>query len=138
MDNDFIQGTAERVVDWINEQVAYTIIEEINNLIGLDKIIADDLANRIKLFEESRDSVEDEEIKNMMEVPTIEFPNVTAKLEYAFKALLHAGYTFTHDINYAGKVTVRFFKQEFVKYFILDTKFSTTIEEYVEPVEETI
>lgn len=125
---DFISDTAQWFAEWINEKIATVIIKEIDSFIWLEQIIANDLANRIKLFNESRDSVKDEEIKAAMQEPTIDFKNTTDKLQYAFKALLQKDYTFTHDVDRYWRVFIKFFKLEKEVIYQLNTSYSIWIE----------
>lgn len=128
-DTNFIGESAQRYAEAINEQVAIAITTEIDRMIDLDSVIAEDLENRKTAFQEAYDSTEDEELRAAMKEPTIEFPNITSKLEYAFKALLSKWFTFTHDINWAWVVSIKFFKiEKEVKYYI-DAKYSVNIDE---------
>lgn len=127
-DINYISETAQRFAEWINEKIAVVIIKEIDNFIWLEQIIANDLANRIKLFNESKDSVTDEEIKSAMKEPTIDFKNTTEKLQYAFKALLQQNYTFTHDIDKAWRVYIKFFKLEKEVVYQLNTSYTIWID----------
>jgi len=130
-ETNYIQDTAQRLAEWMNEKIATVIVDEINSMIWLDQIIADDLANRKKEFEEAKKSVKDKDIELAMQEPTIEFPTITSKLEYAFKALLHKGYTFTHDVDHTWRVYIKFFEIKKEVVYVLDTKYTINISEEV-------
>ena len=129
---DFKQESAERYMVRINEQVASVIIDKINVKIWLDQIIADDLANRIASFKESKEKMIadwETEMAEMLTEPTLEFSNVTDKLTYAFQALMTRWYTFTHDILSNWLVVIKFFKIEDEFRFQLNAKYSVWIKE---------
>lgn len=133
--NNFQQVAAQNYIDAMNDKIASVIINKINLLVDLDKVIADDLANRKAQYEESKAKLLEDGSENWKEIaskmvePTLEFKDVTTKLTYAFQVLLSKGYTFTHDILGNGEVVIKFFKIEQEYRFILDTKYSVGISE---------
>lgn len=133
--NNYQQDTAQRMIDAMNDKIATVIVDKINEKFDLDKIIADDLANRVRVYEESKakfleDGSEDgKEIADKLVKPEIEFKDITEKLTYAFQVVLDKGYTFTHDILGNGEVIIKFFKIESEYRFLLDTKYSVNISE---------
>ena len=129
MDNtNYMQETAERLMAAMNDQIAKVIVEEINQLIGLDSIIDNDKAGRKKDFEDRLASTTDTDlIEAMWEYKDFEFSSIAEKLEYAFAALLHKGFTFTHDVLPTGKVIVRFYEIKSTKEFQLETTYNVSI-----------
>lgn len=129
MDNtNYMQETAERLMAAMNDQIAKVIVEEINVLINLDSIIDNDRATRKKDFEERLASTTDKElIDAMWEYKDFEFSSIAEKLEYAFAALLHKWFTFTHDVLPTGKVVVRFYEIKSTKEFQLETTYNVSI-----------
>lgn len=128
---NFIGETAQRFAEGINEQVAIKIVEVIDEVIDLKNIIAEDLKMRQLDFDIAKESCKDEEIRSMMQEPTIEFKDITQKLEYAFKALLSKGYTFTHDINMGGVLSIKFFKIEKEFKYEVSTTFKSEIKDII-------
>ena len=129
MDNtNYMQDTAERLMAAMNDQIAKVIVEEINQLINLDSIIDNDKAGRKKDFEERLASTTDADlIEAMWEYKEFTFSSISEKLEYAFAALLHKWFTFTHDVLPTGKVIVRFYEIKSTKEFQLETTYNVSI-----------
>ena len=92
--NNYQQDTAQRMIDAMNDKIATVIVDKINEKFDLDKVIADDLANRVKVYEESKakfleDGSEDgKEIADKLVKPEIEFKDITEKITYAFQVVL--------------------------------------------------
>ena len=85
--NDFISNEANGVVDAMNDKIAAAAIEVISDLINLDDIIAKDLEHRVAKFKEAQDAETDQELKDLMQEPTLEFKSTLEKFQYAFTAL---------------------------------------------------
>lgn len=125
--SEFIQTKGQDTVDKINEQIATILVEVIDEHIDLEKTISEDLNNRYKSYQEAYNSCKDEDLKQAMQEPKIEFNTIKDKLDYAYSALINKWLIITHDINQNWLVTVRIYKEESTKRFLISSENSTTV-----------
>ena len=126
--NDFISNEANGVVDAMNDKIAAAAIEVISDLINLDDIIAKDLEHRIAKFNEARDAETDQELKDLMQEPTLEFKSTLEKFQYAFTALTAKWLILTHDVLKDWTVNIKIFKLEKEVNYKLSNKSTISIE----------
>lgn len=126
--NDFISNEANGVVDAMNDKIAAAAIEVISDLINLDDIIAKDLESRIAKFQEAKDLETDQELKDLMQEPTLEFRSTLEKFQYAFTALTAKWLILTHDVLKDWTVNIKIFKLEKEVNYKLSNKSTISIE----------
>lgn len=126
--NDFISNEANGVVDAMNDKIAAAAIEVISDLINLDDIIAKDLEFRVSKFKEARDAETDQELKDLMQEPTLEFKSTLEKFQYAFTALTAKWLILTHDVLKDWTVNIKIFKLEKEVNYKLSNKSTISIE----------
>lgn len=126
--NDFISNQANDVVDAMNDKIAVAAIEVISDLIDLDDIIAKDLEHRIAKFNEAKDAETDQELKDLMQEPTLEFKSTLEKFQYAFTALTAKWLILTHDVLKDWTVNIKIFKLEKEVNYKLSNRSTISIE----------
>ena len=126
--NDFISNEANGVVDAMNDKIAAAAIEVISDLINLDDIIAKDLEFRVSKFKEAQDAETDQELKDLMQEPTLEFRSTLEKFQYAFTALTAKWLILTHDVLKDWTVNIKIFKLEKEVNYKLSNKSTISIE----------
>lgn len=126
--NDFISNEANGVVDAMNDKIAAAAIEVISDLINLDDIIAKDLEFRVSKFQEAKDLETDQELKDLMQEPTLEFKSTLEKFQYAFTALTAKWLILTHDVLKDWTVNIKIFKLEKEVNYKLSNKSTISIE----------
>lgn len=126
--NDFISNQANDVVDAMNDKIAVAAIEVISDLIDLDDIIAKDLEHRVAKFNEAKDAETDQELKDLMQEPTLEFKSTLEKFQYAFTALTAKWLILTHDVLKDWTVNIKIFKLEKEVNYKLSNRSTISIE----------
>lgn len=109
---DFIQKSAEDLAEIMNNAVAKTAIDIIEQTIWTSNIIAEENIQIYNEFKKSMESVpeEDKDLYKDHEPQYIKFNNITDEFSYSFRKLIENWYSLLHTILPNWLVKIKLYK----------------------------